>query len=213
MFQFLLEQLTRLKLTVRSNILTVLYSFSPKKESKLYNKIFLVPFAEYVPFSEKLSILKKINFGQANFTKGQNIALFKIDSLNIGNVICYESSNPTLVSKFIRKGANILAIQTNDGYLGESSGPYQHFNIAKMRAIENRVPIIRSGNTGISGLILPSGVSNKKIKLGRSSIIKVGTPIMKAGSFYTKYGDIFVLFCLLSIIIFYICFKKDIYSC
>ena len=95
--------------------------FSPKKESKLYNKIFLVPFAEYVPLSEKLSILKKINFGQANFTKGQNIALFKIDSLNIGNVICYESSNPTLVSKFIRKGANILAIQTNDGYLGESS--------------------------------------------------------------------------------------------
>ena len=187
--------------------------FSPKKESKLYNKIFLVPFAEYVPLSEKLSILKKINFGQANFTKGQNIALFKIDSLNIGNVICYESSNPNLVSKFIRKGANILAIQTNDGYLGESSGPYQHFNIAKMRAIENRVPIIRSGNTGISGLILPSGVSNKKIKLGRSSIIKVGTPIMKAGSFYTKYGDIFVLFCLLSIIIFYICFKKDIYSC
>ena len=82
-----------------------------------------------------------------------------------------------------------------------------------MRAIENRVPIIRSGNTGISGLILPSGVSNKKIKLGRSSIIKVGTPIMKAGSFYTKYGDIFVLFCLLSIIILYICFKKDIYSC
>ena len=186
--------------------------FSPKKESKLYNKIFLVPFAEYVPLSEKLSILKKINFGQANFTKGRNIALFKIDSLNIGNVICYESSNPTLVSKFIRKGANILAIQTNDGYLGESSGPYQHFNIAKMRAIENRVPIIRSGNTGISGLILPSGVSNKKIKLGHSSIIKVETPIMKAGSFYTRYGDIFVLFCFLSIIIFYIWLKKDIYS-
>ena len=176
-------------------------------------KIFLVPFAEYVPFSEKLSILKKVNFGQANFTKGQHIAIFKIDSLNIGNVICYESSNPTLVSKFIRKGANILSIQTNDGYLGESSGPYQHFNIAKMRAIENRVPIIRSANTGISGMILPSGVSNKKIKLGRSSIIKVGTPIMKTGSFYTKYGDIFVLFCLLSIIIFQACFKKDIYSC
>ena len=147
--------------------------FFSKKESKLYNKIFLVPFAEYVPLSEKLPILKKINFGQANFTKGQNIALFNIDSLNIGNVICYESSNPNLVSKFIRRGANILAIQTNDGYLGESSGPYQHFNIAKMRAIENRIPIIRSGNTGISGLILPSGVSNKKIQLGRSSIIKV----------------------------------------
>ena len=182
--------------------------FSPYKDTKLYNKIFLVPFAEYVPLSEKLPILKRINFGQANFTKGQNIALFKIDSINIGNVICYESSNPRLVSKFIKKGAHILAIQTNDGYLGESSGPYQHFNIAKMRAIENRVPIIRSGNTGISGLILPSGVSNQRIELGRTSISKVEIPVMETGSFYTKHGDIFVLFCFLSIIIFYICFKK-----
>ena len=89
------------------------------------------------------------------------------------NTVCTIAAKLAVFIKFIRKGANILSIQTNDGYLGESSGPHQHFNIAKMRAIENRVPIIRSGNTGISGLILPSGVSNKKIKLGHSSIIKM----------------------------------------
>ena len=77
--------------------------FLSLKDVKSYNKIFLVPFAEYVPFSEKLSFLRKINFGQANFTKGQDINLFKIDSIYIGNIICYESSIPSLVSKFIKE--------------------------------------------------------------------------------------------------------------
>ena len=63
-----------------------------------------------------------------------------------------------------------------------------------MRAIENRVPIVRSGNTGISGMILPSGVTKNKIDLNESSICKVEAPIMESGSFYTKYGNIFVFF-------------------
>ena len=133
--------------------------FMPNNDIQIYNKIFLVPFAEYVPFSEKFSFLKKLNFGQGNFSQGSKISVFDLKEVRIANLICYESSIPRLVGEFVKKDVDFLTIQTNDGYLGNSAGPYQHYNIAKIRAIENRIPIVRSGNTGISGMILPNGLS------------------------------------------------------
>ncbi len=174
---------------------------SPDNDFILYNKIHLVPFAEYIPLSWKFPFLKNLNFGQGNFKKGNDYTVFNVDNYKFSNLICYESSIPQLVRIFIKKNIDFITIQTNDGWLGKSSGPFQHFDIARIRAIENRVPIVRSANTGISGLILSNGKIDYKQSLDQLAVFMVSIPIFKTGSFYTIYGDIFVLLCLILFII------------
>ncbi len=121
-----------------------------------YQKIFLVPFAEYVPFFK--SWLDKMNQfdDMGSFTPGDEYKVFPVKDYKVATLICYDSSNPKIVDKMVKNGADILFIVTNDSYVGEFM-PYQHFELAKIRAIEQRVPIIQSANNGISGIILPSG--------------------------------------------------------
>ena len=94
-------------------------------------------------------------------------------------------------------------IQANDGWLGKSAGPYQHFELAKLRAIENRVPIVRCANTGISGVINSIGMVQHKIPLGKKSIIKADILPAQNLTFYTKYGEVFAILCIMvSLIMF-----------
>jgi len=169
----------------------------PNGSTKMYYKIHLVPFAESIPFSNYFSFLKKLNFGQANFTAGSEYTLFNVDSISFANLICYESSIPKIARKFVNLGAKFVTIETNDSWCGHSSGVYQHFQIAKIRAVENRIPIARSANTGISGLILPTGKVNKKMHFNKQGILLANIPIKNISSFYTKYGDWFALICAL----------------
>ena len=164
--------------------------FQPKKPPEIYHKVKLVPFAEYVPLSGYFSLLNELNFGQGNFTAGKEFTLFQIDNVSFSNLICYESSLPDIVRKYVLNGSEFITIQANDGWLGKTSGPYQHFEIAKMRAIENRRSIVRSANTGISGIILPSGKIIKKIPLGERSVSKGIVSLSDRITFYTKYGNI-----------------------
>ena len=92
-------------------------------------------------------------------------------------------------------------IQANDGWLGKSAGPYQHFELARLRAIENRVTVVRSGNTGISGVIMPTGKVIKKINLGETAVFKQKIHLFKSGSLYNKFGDLFALICFVIFII------------
>jgi len=168
----------------------------------MYYKMHLVPFAEYIPFSEKFPILKRLNFGQGNFTSGRNFTLFEVDSVPFGNLICYESSIPSIVSQFVRHGAKFLSIETNDSWCGHTSGVYQHFQIARLRAVENRVAIARSANTGISSLILPTGEIAEKIPYNEQKIILAEIPILDLASFYMRFGELFAIICsLISIIL------------
>ena len=169
----------------------------PDGSTKMYYKIHLVPFAESIPFSNYFSFLKKLNFGQANFTAGSEYTIFNLDGISFANLICYESSIPKIARKFINLGANFITIETNDSWCGHSSGVYQHFEIAKLRAVENRVPIARSANTGISGLILPTGKVNNKIPFNEQKVTLSSIPIKNVQSFYTKYGDWFAVICTL----------------
>jgi len=134
--------------------------------------------------------LNDLNFGQGNFTAGKEFTLFQFDNFSFSNLICYESSLPNIVRKFVLKGAEFITIQANDGWLGKTSGPYQHFEIATMRAIENRRSIVRSANTGISGIILPSGKILEKKTLGERSVFKGKFSLSIKITFYTKFGNI-----------------------
>ena len=176
--------------------------FTPDGSMKMYYKMHLVPFAEYIPFSETFPVLKRLNFSQGNFTPGRDFTLFQVDSVSFGNLICYESSIPTIVSQFVRRGAKFLSIETNDSWCGHTSGVYQHFQIARLRAVENRVAIARSANTGISCLILPTGEVAEKIPYNEQKIILAEIPILDLASFYMRFGELFAIICsLISIIL------------
>ena len=167
----------------------------PQKKYELYSKIHLVPFAEYDLLPSIFHPLTKlnINIDRGNFKSGNNYKVFKHENLIFSNLICYESSIPKISRTFVSKGAEFLIIQANDGWLGSSFGPYQHFELARLRAIENRISIVRCANTGISGIINIDGSVKMKVKLNEEKIIFDSISSNKNGSFYTKYGDIFAI--------------------
>lgn len=166
-------------------------------ETKMYHKIFLVPFAEYIPLSKSFPALKKLNFGQANFTSGDEFTTFPLDSVYFSNLICYESSHPSIARGFVNKGSRFLTIEANDAWLRNSSGVRQHFELAKLRAIEHRIGIVRSANTGISGLVKPSGRVSKRINFGEQAIFK-GEVILSQGlTFFGRYGSVFAQVCFI----------------
>jgi len=161
----------------------------------MYHKLHLVPFAEYIPFSYKFPQLDKLNFGQGNFEHGTEYTIFNVHNKRFGNMICYESSFPRIAKKFADSGAEFLTIQTNDAWSGDSPGAYQHFAVAQLRAVENRVPVVRSANTGISGIIAPSGRAEQSLAFYEQGIILGSLTFMNKNRHYPG-GDVFALLCI-----------------
>jgi len=167
----------------------------PKSDYMLYSKIHLVPFAEYDLFPKIFHPLTwlNINIDRGSFKSGEDYKIFHWKNISFSDIICYESSIPRIVREFVYRGSELLIIQANDGWLGNSYGPYQHFELARLRAIENRIPVLRSANTGISGVIRPDGTIQKKVGLNNKLIFQEKINIINSGSIYTKYGDIFAI--------------------
>jgi len=170
-------------------------------ENKIYHKLLLVPFAEYIPLSNKFTFLNKLNFGQANFTHGNEFTVFQIDTISFSNMICYESSHPSIARGFINNGARFLTIQANDAWLQNSSGVRQHFELARLRAVELRTGIIRSANTGISGIIDPSGRVKHKVKFYDQEVFKGKILLNKSLTFYARFGNLFSIICFVLVLI------------
>ena len=172
----------------------------PYKDFEMYEKIHLVPFAEYDLVPELLHPLVNLNLNidRGVFKGGTNYKVFDLDDVKFSGLVCYESSLPRYARRFINSGAKFLMIQANDGWLGNSSGPYQHFEHARLRAIENRVPIVRAGNTGISGFISPTGEVKVRVPLDTQKVFTSKIDLNKTGSFYSQYGDVFAAICFIT---------------
>jgi apolipoprotein N-acyltransferase len=130
-------------------------------EIEFYRKMKLVPFGEYIPLAEHFPELGNLNLGQGNFDAGTEMKVFAIPlnadttastdtTLILHSVVCYESTFPYIVRKGVQKGSEMLVIVSNDAWFGNNSAPYLHMEISRFRAIENRIPVVRSANTGIS---------------------------------------------------------------
>ena len=183
--------------------------FDGSDKNEMYHKLFLVPFAEYIPMSSRFPILKKLNFGQGNFVHGKEYSLFKLDSLLFSNLICYDLSNPLIVKNFIKEGARFLTVQANIAWLQNSSGVRQFFEMAKLRAVENRAGIAISANTGISGIISPIGEVTHKIQYDKQAVIKGEVLLNKKLTFYSMYGNIFSKICFLLIIVCFVIIRLN----
>ena len=163
-----------------------------------YHKINLLPFGEKIPFSQYLSALEKIDFGQANFKSGKKRTLFNSQWGRFGVLICFESTFPGFVRNYVRDGAQYLVNITNDGWFGSSRGPLQHSETAILRAVENGVTVLRAANTGISMYIDPVGRVRGRVKLNVEGNIECGVSSFAAPTFYVKYGN--MLFFILTVL-------------
>jgi len=172
-----------------------------------YRKIRLVPFGEYIPLSELYPRLNDLNMGQGNFTAGEKITLFKIPlsqhdcqardtTLCFISAVCYESTFPSLLRKGVRQGAEMLVVVTNDAWFGHTSAPYLHAEIARFRAIENRVPLVRSANTGISLVYDRYGRRLVKRGFGQQDWFSQELFQGSGDSLYVKWGDFLAWICV-----------------
>jgi apolipoprotein N-acyltransferase len=121
-----------------------------------YDKSHLVPFGEYTPFKNILP-LDKLTPGNTDFSKGSGLKTIKMPNLPpFSPLICYEVIFSANVKNKKDKPKWLLNL-TNDGWYGLSTGPYQHFELSRLRAIEEGLPLVRVANTGISGLVDGTG--------------------------------------------------------
>ena len=152
----------------------------------VYRKRQLVPFAEHLPFEHALSWIpwaKNIS----HFSSGEGNGVVSVHGMRFGPVVCWESAFSGLVVNDVRDGADALIIATDDAWFGTTAGPYQHAQIAQMRAIETGSWVVRAASTGISGLIAPTGRYTRRSELNRMTIV-TGTIGAPAPTVYAALG-------------------------
>lgn len=160
----------------------------------VYHKSKLVPGVEKMPYPGALSFLERfsIDEGGASGSLGSQDTptIFHInDTLKVAPVICYESIFGDHIRGFVKKGADFIAIITNDGWWKNSPGYMQHLYFGALSAIETRRFIVRSANTGVSCFILPSGTIVQPTEYWVPAAIKSPIYINNNITFYTRYGD------------------------
>ena len=157
-----------------------------------YDKMYLVPFGEFVPLKSILFFAGKVVPEISDFSPGQDYTSFAVDEQKFGIHICFEVVFPQLSRAFCRNGATFLATITNDAWFGKTCASYQHFAMAVMRAIENRRYLVRCANTGISGFVDPYGRILQATNLYVPAKIVGDVKGIQEQTFYTKHGDILV---------------------
>jgi apolipoprotein N-acyltransferase len=174
-----------------------------------YDKLHLVAFGEFIPLEKYFPFLRNILPITGNFISGKKFTIFKLTAngqrptANFGVLICFEDIFPNLVRRFVKDGADFMINITNDAWFGKTAAAYQHAANSVFRAVENRSPFIRSANTGLSCFIDRAGWIYDSVNIEGAELFVAGyktacvhVPAPKLESFYTRYGDIFMLICL-----------------
>jgi apolipoprotein N-acyltransferase len=162
-----------------------------------YNKIHLVPFGEYVPYRQLLFFAQSLLHDAGDFDAGTTRSIFNVNGRRYGTFICYESVFGDEVRRFTQEGAQVLINISNDGWYGDTSAPWQHLNMVRMRAIENHRWILRSTNTGVTASIDPSGRVVVAAPRHIRTSIHVGFSYENDLTFYVAHGDLFAYACAL----------------
>ena len=172
-----------------------------------YSKEHIVPFGEYVPYSETFPWLARAAGMGRNLTRGKRFNPLELaPDVRAGVSICYEDVYAYVSRNHAKNGANVLLVITNDAWYPTSSEPAQHFANSIFRTVETRLPMIRCGNLDYSAVILPNGriAAAPAEKDGRpdpawrgrvSATLSVPVPRSPEPTFYTLYGDVFIGFC------------------
>ncbi|NBR13571.1 MAG: apolipoprotein N-acyltransferase [Crocinitomicaceae bacterium] len=177
-------------------------------KSKLVLGVEKLPFSNIFPFLEELAISN----GGTSGTLGieSHPKNFKAAKATIAPIICYESIYGEFVAQQVRSGAELLCIITNDGWWKDTPGYKQHFSFARLRAIENRRWVVRSANTGTSGVINEKGEVLQQTGWWVPVVLKTQAQLSKSLTIYARFGDYLgVIFAMISsiLVLFSIWFK------
>ncbi|MDC3050293.1 apolipoprotein N-acyltransferase, partial [Flavobacteriales bacterium] len=162
-------------------------------EISVYNKSKLVQGVEFTPFPAILENLEFLTIDLGGITGSLGTQdyreVFKSKSAQTAPIICYESIFGDFIRQYVRNGADLFAIITNDGWWKNTPGYKQHLNYASLRAIECRRAIARSANTGISAFIDSKGLITNATKWDEEIVIKSRLETNSIQTFYVRFGD------------------------
>jgi apolipoprotein N-acyltransferase len=156
----------------------------------VYRKMQLVPFGEYVPAQRLLFFVGPIVEAVSAFVPGTEAVLLPVGEHRASTAICYEVIFASLMRRFVTGGSELLTTITNDAWYGTSSAPYQHWEQAAMRSIENGRYLARAANTGISGFVDPYGRIVQKSGLFTQELLVADLRFITARTIYTRAGDV-----------------------
>ena len=219
---------------VETNAIQVIGSFSaeetPEGEDGYYNALFLfypdgtmheetykkrrpVPFGEYVPMADLFSLLipalTEISMLSRDTTPGDSPELFHTEYGDLGGLICFDSIYPALSRESVKEGASLLLLSTDDSWFDGSFGKSLHFRHAALRAVENGRTVVRTGNTGHSGVINAKGEVTLSIKPDFPGYGIATVTTSNALTLYTVIGESFALLLLLLLPILPFLGKKE----
>lgn len=162
-----------------------------------YDKVFLVPFGEYVP--SLFSFVNQVSDEAGAYTPGDRIQLMPVDGRSAGVFICYESAVGHHVRDFARAGAQVFLNLSNDGYFFRTPAREQHLQLVRMRAAENRRWILRATNNGITAVVDPSGQVREQLPGFDARSARVAFGFVDEKTPFTLYGDWFILLAALAV--------------
>jgi apolipoprotein N-acyltransferase len=170
---------------------------------RVYKKRHLVPIVETIPWLRWLDAVDVagIDFPQLNsYHRGTEVVNFNTAYGPVPAMVCYDSVFPNWVRRTVLGGASFVTVITNDGWWGNTSGHYQHFEFSRLRAVETRRAVLRSANNGFSGVIDAKGNVIRKTKYWERTGFTEQIPVYTALTLYSRLGDWFVFVCLIVLI-------------
>jgi apolipoprotein N-acyltransferase len=172
-----------------------------------YDKVHLVPFGEYLPLPEIFGLSALRQFARGGFTPGDRRRALSIPGRPpFSPLICYEAIFPgQVLPEGLRPG--FLVNVTNDGWFGRTIGPHQHFHQARVRAVEEGLPLVRAANTGISAIIDGNGRMMAGTRLGESTMIEARLPAALDTALYARWREMTTILSL-AVCLFVVILRK-----
>jgi apolipoprotein N-acyltransferase len=164
-------------------------------EAGRYDKIHLVPFGEYIPWSRVFSFLQSISRDVGAFSAGREFRVFELEGQRLNAIICFEAIFPQLARRFVVSGSRLIVNLTNDRWYGDSAAPYQHLEMSRWRAVENRRYLLRATNSGVSAIVDPAGRIVASTPLLSEAVCTGRFAFIEAQTFYSRHGDVFAGLC------------------
>ncbi len=158
-----------------------------------YEKMHLVPWGEYVPWEDYFPYIGRMvtEAGGGVISAGEKRTIIDYEGIRFAVPICFESTVPDLVRKFVRDGAEFVINVSNEAWFLESGAQDQHRISSVFRAVENRRTVARATNTGRTCVILANGLVASEIDLYKQGVLMAKVPIRSPLTFYSRHGDVF----------------------
>lgn len=155
-----------------------------------YDKHFLLAFGEYLPFGEQFPVLYDWSPSSGQFSPGTSVAPLEFEGHKIAAFICYEDIVPSFINKLMGDGSpELLVNMTNDAWFGDSSEPWEHMALAKLRSVEHRRYLVRATNSGISGFVDPVGRLTQRTPTFEEAAVAEDVAWLQLSSPYRLWGN------------------------